>query len=317
MNHEWYLTFHGGDGRSDLNSIHVYSTKGKKFRKALDRSSLPADLELRELRDHVFGPDGELYVANAYKESSQIVRFRGARNKDGKHVFRDVFVRSDAIRNPGLSHPFSIAFDSKGDLLVSSQNSSLVLRYHGPKSDAGVAGTPMPVAPALAAVKERQFMPGTFCASAKEVSDGLVVVRKAVFAGGLLYVADRDADCVRKYDPVSGAFLGAIAAPSMFDKPIHLLAGDGVLYVGNRGNESVVKCDLRSGQVLPFIHPKSGGLSNPSGLAFGNDGYFYVGSRGTHQILRYRLADGWPDKRPFIDELEDEPEFISSVAMRE
>ena len=316
MNHEWYMTFHGGDGRSDLNSIHVYSSNGKKLRKALDRASLPADLELRELRDHVFGPDGDLYVANAFKENSQIVRFRGGRNNEGKHSFRDIFIRNDVVANPGLSHPFNIAFDPRGDVLVTCQNSSLALRYHGPKADGGVAGSPMPIAPVLAGVKDRKFMPGTFCASAKEVADGLVVVRKAIFAGGLLLVADRDADCVRKYDPVSGAFLGQISAPGMIDKPIHLLAGDGVLYVGNRGNESVVKCDLRNGQVSPFIHPKAGGLSNPSGLAFGNDGYFYVGSRGTHQILRYRLTDGWPDKRPFIDDLEDEPEFIALVGLQ-
>ncbi len=174
----------------------------------------------------------------------------------------------------------------------------------------------MPVAPVLARVKGRKFMPGTFCASAKDVADGLVVVRKAIFASGLLLVADRDADCVRKYDPGSSAFLGEISAPAMIDKPIHFLADDGVIFVGNRGNESVVKCNLRSGQVSPFIHPKAGGLSNSSGLAFGNDGYFYVGSRGTHQILRYRLADGRPDKRPFIDDLEDEPEFISLVGLQ-
>ena len=119
-------------------------------------------------------------------------------------------------------------------------------------------------------------MPGTFCASAKEVANGLVVVRKAVFAGGVLFIADRDAACVKKYDPVTGAFLGVIVAPSMFDKPIHLLAGDGMLYVGDRGNESVVKCDLRSGGSSWFIPPKAGGLSNPSGLAFGNNGFLVI-----------------------------------------
>ncbi|MEO6741900.1 MAG: hypothetical protein ABIP20_16775 [Chthoniobacteraceae bacterium] len=313
MNHEWYLTFHGGEGRSDLNSIHVYSADGKKLRKALDRASLPADVELRELRDHVFGPDGELYVANAYKNSSQIIRFRGKPNKDGKHVFRDLFVRSDAVRNPGFSHPFNIAFDANGDLYVTSQNTSLALRYHGPNSDNGMAGSPMPLAPSLAVAKDRKFMPGTFCASAKEVANGLVVVRKAIFAGGFLCVADRDADCVRKYDPGTGAYLGAIAAPSMIDKPIHILEKNGVLYVGNRGNESVAKCDLLTGQVSPFIHPKTGGLNNPAGLAFGEDGYLYVASRGSRQILRYRLSDGWPDRRPFIDDLEDDPEFIALV----
>lgn len=316
MNHEWYLTFHGGAGRSDLNSIHVYSAEGKKLRKALDRSSLPPDLELRELRDHVFGPDGDLYVANAYKENSQIVRFGGERNKDGKHEFRDVFVRNDGVRNPGLSHPFNMVFDTDGDLLVTSQNTSLALKYHGPKSSKGMPGTPMQIPPSLAALNGRKFMPGTFCASAKEVAGGLLVVRKAAFADGFLYVADRDADCVRKYDPVTGEFLSALVAPSLIDKPIHLLARDGALYVGCRGNESVVKCDLQSGQVSPFVHPKAGGLDNPSGLAFGDDGYIYVGSRGTHQILRYRASDGWPDKRPFIDDLEDEPEFIAAVTRR-
>ena len=313
MNHEWYLTFHGGDGRSDLNSIHVYSADGKKLRKALDRSSLPADVELRELRGVTFGPDGDLYVANAFQDFSQIIRFHGTRDKEGKHAFRDVFVQNDAVRNPGLSHPFNIAFDAHGDMFVSSQNTSLTLRYHGPKSVAGQPGTPMPVAPSLALMKNHKFMPGTFCASAKEVPDGLKVVRKAIFAAGRLYVADRDADCVRKYDPITGRYLGAIAAPVLLDKPIHLAESGGVLYVGNRGNESVVKCDLHSEKVEPFIHPKAGGLDNPSGIAIGDDGYFYAASRGSRQILRYRLSDGWPDKHPFIDELEDEPEFIVLV----
>ncbi len=315
MKYEWYLTFHGGEGRSDLNSIHSYSAEGKKLRKALDRSSLPPDVELRELRDHAFGPDGDLYIANAYKENSQILRFRGKRNKEDKHVFRDVFVRNDPNRNPGLSHPFNMAFDADGDLLVTSQNTSLVLKYHGPQSHDGNAGSPRPLAPALLAAKNHTFSPGTFCASAKETADGLVVVRKAILAGKVLCVADRDANCIRKYDAGSGKFLGAIADAAMIDKPIHLLAHDGILYVGNRGNESVVKCDLDTGRVAAFIHPKSGGLSNPSGLAVGEDGFIYVGSRGTHQILRYRLADGWPDKRPFIDGLEDEPEFIQRVVV--
>jgi hypothetical protein len=54
-------------------------------------------------------------------------------------------------------------------------------------------------------------------------------------------------------------------------------------------------------------------LENPSGLAFGDDGYFYVASRGSRQILRYRLSDGVPDLKPFIDQLDDEPEFMERV----
>jgi hypothetical protein len=54
-------------------------------------------------------------------------------------------------------------------------------------------------------------------------------------------------------------------------------------------------------------------LENPSGLAFGDDGYFYVARRGSRQILRYRLSDGVPDLKPFIDQLDDEPEFRERV----
>ena len=277
MNYAWHLTFHGGSGRSDLNSIHVYSADGRHEGKALDRSSLPATLELRELRGHTFGPDGDLYVANAFQEYSQIIRFHGTPDARGKHVFRDLFVQNDPVRNPGLSHPFNVVFNANGDLYVTSQNTSLTLRYYGPDSTAGRPGSPMPLSPFLAQVKHQKFHPGTFCASAQEVEHGLKVVREAVFARGFLWVADRDADCVRKYNLETGTYLGAIAALDLIDKPIHLAVTGDSLYIGNRGNESVVKCDLVSEKVSSFIHPEAGGLQNPSGLAFGNDGYFYVG----------------------------------------
>jgi sugar lactone lactonase YvrE len=316
MKRAWYLTFHGGEGRSDLNSIHAFDSHGNRRGKALDRSSLPANIELRELRGHVIGPDGDLYIANAFHHFSQILRFHGARDKRGKHAFREVFVQRDAVRNPGLSHPFSIIFDAHGDLYVTSQNTGLVLRYHGPQSTAGRAGAPMALPVALTQMKKKKFAPGTFCTSAAEAPDGIKVVREALFAAGGLYVADRDADCVRKYDPGTGALLGLITAPGLIDKPIHLAASGDVLYIGNRGNESVVKCELGSEHVLPFIRPKAGGLKNPSGLAFGGDGYFYVASRSSRQVLRYRLSDGAPDKRPFIDDLDDEPQFIEPVRLK-
>ncbi len=46
----------------------------------------------------------------------------------------------------------------------------------------------------------------------------------------------------------------------------------------------------------------------------GNDGHLYVASRGTWQILRYRFSDDRADAWPFIDDLDDEPEFIERVA---
>ena len=44
--------------------------------------------------------------------------------------------------------------------------------------------------------------------------------------------------------------------------------------------------------------------------------YLYVASRSSRQILCYRLEDGVPDPRPFIDNLQDEPHFIEPVTRR-
>jgi hypothetical protein len=313
MQKEWYISFHGGVEPSAHNNIHVYSAVGKELRKALNPHDLPRSITFRELRGFTFGTDGDLYVVNAFQDFSQILRFDGRLNKDGQHDFVDVFVQYDAVHNAGLRHPFNALFNSQGDLYATSQDTSLTLRYFGPCSKEGAPGTPMPLPASLRETAGTHFQPGTFCASAKQVPNGLIVVRQALFAAGLLYVADRDADCVKKYDAATGAYRGEIRASGLIDKPIHLAISDGILYIGNRGNESIVKCDMRSETVTTFVPSHAGGLKNPAGLAFGDDGYFYVASRGSRQILRYHLTDGRPDKQPFIDGLSDDPEFIEPV----
>ena len=87
MPKEWYVSFHGGEEKASLNNIHVYSTDGKRLRKALNKKSLPAGIKLRELRGFVFGPDQNLYVVNAYFEYSEILKFKGALNENGQHDF--------------------------------------------------------------------------------------------------------------------------------------------------------------------------------------------------------------------------------------
>ena len=76
--------------------------------KALDTHTLPDDLDLRELRGFAFGPDGDLYVANAYKDASQVLRFAGKPGADGKHLFQKVYSEQHKA-NPGLAHPFDLA----------------------------------------------------------------------------------------------------------------------------------------------------------------------------------------------------------------
>jgi DNA-binding beta-propeller fold protein YncE len=316
MPKEWYVSFHGGEEKTSLNNIHVYSTDGKKLRKALNKESLVEGVKLRELRGFAFGPDKDLYVVNAYFEYSEVLKFGGPLNKDGQHDFAGVFVKRHADLNPGIDHPFNVAFDSNGDLYVSSQNTNLVARYHGPLSKTGEPGTPMP-RPEHLDVEKKPLPPGTFVPSAKLAANGLLEVRAVIFApNGDLYIADRAADCVRSYQAHTGHFLRDLVSRSdQVDKPIHLmLSPDGrYLFVGSGGNDSILRHDLRQNSTNVFIKPKSGGLNGPAGMAFGDDGLLYVASRNTKEILRYDEKDGRPSSKSFIKNLADNPEFLMLV----
>lgn len=316
MPKEWYVSFHGGEEESSLNNIHVYSTDGQRLRKALNKKSLPAGIKLRELRGFVFGPDRDLYVVNAYFEYSQILKFNGRHNENGQHDFCEVFVKRHA-ENPGIDHPFNLAFDSAGDLYVSSQNTSLIARYHGPGSKKGKPGTPMPLPESLH-LEKANFPPGTFVPSAKLASNGLQEVRAVIFApNNEMFVADRAADCVRIYEARTGRHLRNLSPQSdQIDRPIHLLLSpDGrYLLIGSGGNDSILRHDLQGSFTSVFVESKSAGLNGPAGMAFGDDGLLYVASRNSKQILRFGGIDGRPRGKPFINDLADNPEFLLLVS---
>ena len=316
MPKEWYVSFHGGEEKASLNNIHVYSTDGTKLRKALNKKSLPEGITLRELRGFVFGPDDDLYVVNAYFEYSQVLKFKGALNENGQHDFCEVFVKRHA-ENPGIDHPFNVVFDSAGDLYVSSQNTSLIARYHGPASRKGERGKPMPLPESLH-LENADFPPGTFVPSAKLASHGLLEVRAVIFApNNELFVADPAADCVRIYEARTGHHLRNLRSRGdQLDRPIHLLlTPDGrYLLIGSGGKDSILRHDLRQGSTSVIVEPKSAGLNGPAGMAFGDDGFLYVASRNSKEILRYSGIDGRPRGKPFINDLADNPEFLMLVA---
>lgn len=311
----WYISFHGGDDPSSLNNIHVFGADGRELRKALNRDSLPPGVELRELRGFAFGPDKNLYVANAYRKHSQILQFTGALNSNGQHDFMRIYVKGDDALNPGLLHPFNIAFDAAGDLYVSNQDTRVVSRYYGPKSSLGVPGIPIPVPSALA--NAGAISPGTFVPSSEDCASGLVTVRDAAFGPDKnLYVVDRDTNSIRKYDGQSGQFLDQIVSEHL-DKPVHLMfSRDGSsLFCSSAEKNSICRYDVRLGKVSVFVEPKSGGLEGPAGMALGDDDYLYVASRLSNQVLRFKSDDGTPDKKPFIHGLRDSPEFLMMVGL--
>ena len=315
MPKEWYISFHGGEEKSALNNIHVYSPHGKELRKALNKESIAGGLELRELRGFAFGPDKNLYVVNAYFEYSEILKFTGRLNTDGQHDFLGIFAKRHADTNPGLDHPFNAVFDSDGDLYVSNQNTNLVTRYHGPRSKTGQPGIPMPLPQGVGS--DVRMPHGTFVPSAKLATNGLLDVRKVIFGPNKdLLVADREADCVRIYEARTGRYLRNLASRGDgLDKPIHLLLSpDGrQLFIGSGGNDSILRHDFARGATSVFVESKAGGLNGPAGMVLGGDSFLYVASRNSKEILRFRASDGRPDDKPFIKNLSDNPEFLMLV----
>jgi DNA-binding beta-propeller fold protein YncE len=325
----WYITFHGGEsskshhrGNADSpkaesaawNNIHVFELDGTPLGKALDTHSLPEKVDLRELRGFAFGPDGDLYVANAYKDASQVLRFAGQRGPDGKHPFREVYAERHEA-NPGLAHPFDVAFGPDSHLYVPSQDTNIVGRYYGPHETEGKPGTPMPHPEALQDTDAKHLLPGTFIPSQKHSHRGLHAVRGAIFGpDGDLYVADRDTDSIKRYDGASGEFRREYRHRHL-TTPVHLAfrSHDGALLAGSRDRDAVFVIDPDSGALTTLIESGAGGLRAPAGMAFGPGGSLYVSSRETRQVLRFDAITGKPDAAPFIDGLKDFPEFIVLV----
>jgi sugar lactone lactonase YvrE len=173
----------------------------------------------------------------------------------------------------------------------------------------------MPRPPALREEDDKHPPPGTFVPSQEHVPSGVRTVRRAIFGPeGDLFVADRDADCVKRYHGQSGRLQREYQHHHL-SRPVHLLFrdADGALLVGSRDQHAIFAIETNSGETTTLVEPGAGGLQAPAGMAFGPDGKLYVSSRETKQILRYDATSGEPDSAPFIDELEDFPEFIALV----
>ncbi|MGI9253585.1 MAG: hypothetical protein ACR2J8_07555 [Thermomicrobiales bacterium] len=308
----WYLSFHGCDDSSDRNNIHAYDEHGAHLGKMLDGDGLPDGMRLRELRGFAFGPDGRLYVANAWKDQSQILCFAGKPGANGRHAFLGVFVEQQRA-DSGLAHPFDVAFGPDGHLYVPSQDSDIVGRYYGPLASGGTPGRPMPHPSALAGMAAGVLPPGTFVPSAKHADGGLKAVRHAIFgADGMLYVADRDRNAVNCYDRESGQVLRTFRHDRLA-APVHLLPWPerGAMLVGSRDRGTVIALDLATGEASDLLDHRDG-LGAPSGLAWGPDGMLAVADRTGRAVLRFDPASGKP-AGSLVEHLPDEPEFIAWV----
>lgn len=304
INFSWYISFHGGTGSSDWNNIHAFSSTGtvEDPAKVLDKSTLPDDVTLRELRGMTWGSDGNLYVVNAYKEYSQILQFDGSLNQNQQHSFLSVFVSE-----PG-GHPFQAVFGPMGDMYVANQDTLNVTRYYGPGSTKGAPGKPVGdgvFVSGLSSVRGIGFGPnGNFY-----VVDETVAGENG--GTGKIYICDPD----------NGNVLGCLNDPDgHLDKPVHLLFKGNLLYIGNSGKDNLLYYDFLEAipEIKVYVHKGDAQLDGPSGLLFGPDALLYVASRKGKQINRYTPAEDGHSAEfldVFIgpDLLEDSPEFLQMM----
>ncbi len=109
-----------------------------------------------------------------------------------------------------------------------------------------------------------------------------------------LYIADLSGATanVHVYGGASGASLFALTDPTLDEPSDVAFDAQGNMYVVNPGFENVLKSVAGTQPFTQFVSPGSGGLVNPTALAFGPDGKLYVlDTTSNAEIYRYN-ADG-------------------------
>jgi len=335
----FYITFHGGSVGSAINNVHIYDViDGSPTCVSSAALQTPkGSPKLSELRDLVFGPAGNLYVVNGYKDASQVLVYDGSADADHSHAYLGIY--ADAKVSDGIVHPFALAFDGDGNGYLASQDSNVVTGLQPPR--AGRRSRALAVAAALQAEKGKRFLKGTVVASsvgklpaspARPPSNhpqpaGLAVltepdpskkhrkrkkvshsVRDVIVCGNSLYVADEPGNAVKIYDlgggKTQGQLQGQIADAQFLRAPVHLLANGEHLYIGSSATDTILQYHLTTGELKTVVS----GIKTISGMCFDTAGNFYVASRDDKAIYGCGADFGTP--QPFITGLQDSPEFV-------
>jgi hypothetical protein len=288
------VTFHGGSN-GQANAA-AYDESGTLVSSSV-LEPLPAEAELRGL---ALVGGGLLWVANGSKTSSAILAYSGSGSSysGGQPVASYPAVDS-------LWHPFDFTFSfdpAARRCYVSNQDTNAVARF-GVAVD-GKSMSPAPLAPALP--PEGTFLDGTFVASSDgnlpgvrpttpipDTAGGLDVsiksgkithsVRGVLWTNGALYVADEPGNVVRVYD-INGSYLGC---SSMLERPVHLLAADGVLYASAEPGVYSAKLNPDQPASLQFPAQPNIALPGAAGMAFAATGSLYVANRLESKIYAF------------------------------
>ncbi|MFT7678886.1 MAG: hypothetical protein ACI8QC_002884 [Planctomycetota bacterium] len=223
------------------------------------------------------GPDGMLYLCS--EGTDQVLRFDPT---TGAYV--DVFIGDDPAttldESGGLDTPSGIVFGPDGMAYVGDFEGDRILRYDG--------------------------QGGAFMDVFVLSGDGSLNGPDAGFCfgpGGDLFVPSYWNKRIKRFDGSTGAFienfLGPIGSPLLNPRMVRF-TDDGFAFAVSEGSDQVLRFDGTTGVFIDVLvgddptttFDESGGLDNPTAMAFGPDGMLYVTSGATNQVLRYTYPSG-------------------------
>lgn len=233
----------------------------------------------------MFGLDGNFYVASA--NNDQVLRYNGQTG-----AFMDVFIQNGSKGLPlgTLDYPVDMTFGGDGRLYVSSQLNDSVLRFDASTGNyidtfvaSGSGGLDGPSG--LQFFGGDLFVAGRFSSAvyrydgttgAFELAIGSGVISTAFGldfgADGNLYVASGGASAIQRFNPATGAHLGAFvtAGSGGLSLPIGVEFGpDGNLYAASFNTNTVEEYNGITGAVGgDFVTAGSGGLAQPNFITF-------------------------------------------------
>lgn len=301
------VTFSGESGKpgvtEPVNNVYGITAGGTVVPDLLntDGSNAPTPNELRGLAIN----GGNLYVANAHKSDSRILRYQYT-GASAPFPFVDTFATANLTR--GLMHPYQPSFDNEGNLYVTSQDTYVVTRFC---SDGTV---PAGASPWLQETfgESYGFYDGTWAPGAeksegdhppKEVHSskgGLKAPRGIAVAPGLnrFYVADNTDNSVKSYSISKGTYHGKVLDLDS-GRPVGLAfdEADRMLFVTAENSNTVHMvdvdgCDSGCDEWKVIEQTEAGGatLDAPSGIAVvpgTSPRRLYVASRIGKQINWY------------------------------
>jgi hypothetical protein len=276
------ISFHGGSG--GVNNLQncppgtdILDTKG---------------VQLDELRSFTLGPSGHkhLYVVNANKTLSQILRFDIPSQPGGKYTNGQTFAREH------LHHPFNAVFGPDGNLYVSNQDAAKdgkikITEYEGPSG----------------------ANPGKYI---KDFASGFTTLRGIYWVGNQLFATDEGDKSHPGTVTVFNSDGSVASTITAISQPVHLVYDGKYVYVGSKGTDGVWALDPKS-PVSP-TNPVQiiSNVKDGSGIAIPGDGNLYLGQRATKEVWQYELDESsWPPvtSQPIVEEsdLPDAPEFVA------